>query len=505
MTNNFKIDYRLLLVFLAIAIQILVMSYSTYKGGLTADSKNYLNLAQNILDGHGFLVQDYYSETGRSYFAAWPVGYSVLIAGVAKIFPVDLVLASKLVNILLIGIILLIFKRIFKAEAYIFGSLFLLDSVMKLTYRTWVQTPFMTGMVVLAFLLFYFYHNRQSMLIPIGIIVACIFMFLSRYIGLTSLIAVAILGCYLFYKRDYRSFFVLAVTGFAALGFAIFYFYLNHINAGHITGIERIASPEDTFWMIKRLLLRLLEEGKIVFIAWALVIISIKIFKIKPTKTNASYKTPDNLCAFCTLVALTYLTTIIILRFMYRFDDFGSRMFAPATLLFFIALLDYLHRKGKYYDIFKKCLIVTIIGSFIYNVPYKSYRSFAKGKPTYLEHRSAQEEKYSKLQHDSIVLFGNYDLIYLKNRVQPAAGFPFYGDHIYGKPYNGDLKEDIGPQESLKSYVEKRCKLGISAIYVDSERWKHLRNTKSDGGYEEIDNFLKKYPNNPLPKLADCN
>lgn len=499
-TSIKKIDYKLLIIFIAIAIQIIVMSYSDHKGGLTADSKNYLNLAQNILDGNGFFVKDLYSPTGRSYFAVWPVGYSVMVAAVASVIPVDLVLASKFLNILLIGIILYIFGKIFGKEAYVFGSLFLLDSVMRLTHRTWVQTPFITGFILLSISLFYFYHNRESLRWIAAIIFSGIFLFVNRYVGVVCLIPIGILGCYLFYKKDYRAFLCLVLGGFLILGFAILYLYVNYHYTGHLTGMERIDNPEDFGWMVKRYLSRQLEEFKIPIIASVFSFLALKYLKIKPKKSKKIYRSAGKLWPFFLFVGLSYLLFMIPLRFSIRFDDFGARMLAPATILFMIALLDYLHANSRYYAIFKKSLLGVLIISFIYVVVFKPAQTRYKGELSYLDYREKQKEKSALLEPESIVLFGDYDLIYLHDSVQPAAPFPFYGDYIYGKEYNGDFKEDIRKEESISEYVKRRCKLPITAIYIDVDNWK----PKTDGGYLEIQEFVDANKGKSIVKLVSC-
>ena len=115
---NFKIyreDWYLLIIFIMMAVAIVVKSYFHPDGYLSPDSTNYLKLAQNLLEGNGYYVSAY-GSTGqdREFFAAWPVGYPTLIFVVAKLTGLSVFWASKFLNILLIGIILGIFRNLFK-------------------------------------------------------------------------------------------------------------------------------------------------------------------------------------------------------------------------------------------------------------------------------------------------------------------------------------------------------------------------------------------------------
>ena len=117
---DFKIyreDWYLLIIFIMMAIAIVVKSYFHPDGYLSPDSANYLKLAQNLLEGNGYYVSAY-SITGtgqdRELFAAWPIGYPTLIFVVAKLTGLSVFWASKFLNILLIGIILGIFRKLFK-------------------------------------------------------------------------------------------------------------------------------------------------------------------------------------------------------------------------------------------------------------------------------------------------------------------------------------------------------------------------------------------------------
>jgi len=119
---NFKIyreDWYLLIIFIMMAVAIVVKSYFHLDGYLSPDSTNYLKLAQNLLEGNGYYVSAY-GSTGqdREFFAAWPVGYSTIIFVVAKLTGLSVFWASKFLNILLIGIILGIFRNLFKHNAY---------------------------------------------------------------------------------------------------------------------------------------------------------------------------------------------------------------------------------------------------------------------------------------------------------------------------------------------------------------------------------------------------
>lgn len=69
----------LALIFISIAATIVLKSWFDPNGYLSADSINYLALAQNLVDGNGFHTIKPNGELG--WFAIWPVGYPAMIAG----------------------------------------------------------------------------------------------------------------------------------------------------------------------------------------------------------------------------------------------------------------------------------------------------------------------------------------------------------------------------------------------------------------------------------------
>lgn len=107
---------------------------------LTPDSRYYLQAAQNLLDGNGYRIV---FEGKETFCAIWPMGYSVLIAGVSVLttFPVET--ASKIVNLLaLVGCFWLLLRR-FQDKAW-FVALGLMDtSLIQLYTNTWSETVFL--------------------------------------------------------------------------------------------------------------------------------------------------------------------------------------------------------------------------------------------------------------------------------------------------------------------------------------------------------------------------
>ena len=111
------------------AIAIVFSSHFSAHGYLTSDSTNYLILAQNLIDGNGYYVTslNWFGDgngQGRVLFAIWPIGYPTFIAFVAKLTGLSVFWASKLLNILLIGIILAMFRLMFKQNASTYGLIF---------------------------------------------------------------------------------------------------------------------------------------------------------------------------------------------------------------------------------------------------------------------------------------------------------------------------------------------------------------------------------------------
>jgi len=134
--------YRLLLLFqfllICAVVYLKLRADSAYF--LTPDSHYYLQAAQNLLNGKGYVIT---FEGKETVCAIWPMGYSGLIAGMAWLTTVSVETASKIVNLLaLAGCFWLILRR-FQDKAWFVALGLSTSSLVQLYTNTWSETVFL--------------------------------------------------------------------------------------------------------------------------------------------------------------------------------------------------------------------------------------------------------------------------------------------------------------------------------------------------------------------------
>jgi hypothetical protein len=133
--------HRLLLLFqfllICAVVYLKLRADSAYF--LTPDSHYYLQAAQNLLNGKGYVITFEGTET---FCAIWPIGYSALIAGMAWLTPFSVETASKIVNLLaLAGCFWLIYRR-FHDKAWFVALGMMTSSLVQLYAKASSPIPF---------------------------------------------------------------------------------------------------------------------------------------------------------------------------------------------------------------------------------------------------------------------------------------------------------------------------------------------------------------------------
>ena len=276
----YRQDYYLLVIFIMMATAIVVKSYFNLDGYLSPDSTNYLTLAQNLLNGEGYYVSAYgVSDQDREFFAKWPAAYPSFIALMAKLTGLSLFWASKLLNIMLIGIILGILRALFKHNAYVYGLILLFSSYIEIFSYTWSETLFIAALLWFAVSVHLFMANPKKIIfLYFSIMIASLLLFMSRYIGAFSFGLIGLLGFYYaLVKKDRTK--ALILIAIATLNITIMFLYLHHnyIETGFITGMQRIASHEtnlELFHLLQTLHIilpkKVLVTPPLVFLNWLL-------------------------------------------------------------------------------------------------------------------------------------------------------------------------------------------------------------------------------------------
>ena len=444
----------MLIEFLVMAISIIVKSYFDSAGYLSPDSVAYLVGAQNLIDGEGFYL---FSCNERMFFAAWPVGYSYAIFLICKIFGVSVFIGSKLLNILIFGLILLLLRKLFMKRAYIYGMLFFAASYIIIFSYTWSEVPFIFGLVLFVASVHDFVavtgRAKHEIVKPaLLILAAMLILFLSRYAGFFSLGIIGLLFLYfVFIKRDYVRSMTLVIVGILFATFVFLYLYNNALQTGFLTGQPRGPARETHFFLLLDLAKAFLYESILPYAASfkvsfkyklvSIIVLSILqfigvvvlILYLKQKKNKGKGKVDslkdskevgiDVSVVFIT-VGICYIVAIVILRWNAHFDPFGYRLLGPGVILLFIGLLKYIEERfnpRQFNGIALYILYLSVISIFV-NVPLNICIRF-NGEPTYYERINDITKPYLKVPSNSIVVFGENDLRYLRSDLVFCAPF----------------------------------------------------------------------------------
>jgi hypothetical protein len=431
-----KIDWKLLAVFFFVSTGIILNSYLDKDGHLSPDSAYYLRLAQTLLDGNGFYVTDFFgSESGRTFFSKWPVGYPLMISGVARLTGLGVFWASKLLNITFIIFTLLIFKFIFKENAYVYGMVFLVASSLKIFSFTWSEAVFISGLVWLSISLYKFTQNKKNIWL-LNILLSSLFLFLCRYIGAFSVVVISLLSLFYLLKREYKTFLKFIPVAAVTVGFIALYLYNNYSETGHFSGIPRIPAPETDFQLFKSLMKAQIGEdnlvlrpyNKLTFLLTFILMLTPITFLFRDLRRNPQLiekviHSKGDIWRYFLFVGIIYWISIVIMRWRFRFDNFGYRLLGPSTFLFLLALISYLEYNYKR-TLFKKIkvtFLVIVFLSFICTIILGNiYKFVLKKEPTYIEHLKAIKEKYRYIEKRSMIIFGDWHINYIRPECETA-------------------------------------------------------------------------------------
>lgn len=466
MTKNLSEDidknnYYLIFLLILITASILLKSIFDENGYLPSDANNYLALAQNLIENGNFYV---YSGLGpeKTFYAIWPVGYSIFILIIAKITGLSVFWASKALNILLISIILIYFKYIFKRNAYAYGAVLLFASFLEIFSSSLSEAPFIALLIIFAGSI----HIVTQEIKPtfaqyITLFVSSILLFLTRYIGAFSFILLALFGFFFLVKKEHGKGFIFMLGSAVCAATAFAYLYHNFAVTGYFTGMPRIPAPESSFELIKSLIEAVIQQfipyvvrntkGNILFLA----IYPALLFFIIKNKKDVFRDGDDHntLAAIFFIVGMSYFFALAALRWTSHFDNFCYRLLAPASILIFIAAINLIETSitTQYFNRFKQLLLVIGCFSWCFDVPYRTFTDYKT--PLFAEKISSLQKDYSAVASGDIVVFGPVNLQFLRTDLILAS--PFTRPYASYNEKWSDFIGRINPQKNKQVYLAK--------------------------------------------------
>lgn len=336
-----------------------IFQYSYVTGSyISSDATGYLHEAEALVHGYGFNFIG--AAGGYSWFAAFPIGYPALIALLAMILnPLNTFLCSKLLSMLLIGVILLFFAIRFKEDSWIYALLLLNFGIVHIYTNTWSETAFIPALLFFSLSISKVTTSeecriRDYVLLYITIIAT----FLFRYFGIFVLIFSGLVWIYfliVYIRRRHdgdktllRKLIALAVTGICCAITEAAYLFMNLKLNGYATGVPRTEMTDDLkalrmnlYQAIQQEILHTVYKQESVifnyYTAWAGCIFMIMVFGLLIYVLFRHRKADEP--AIFILVGIFYYIMFVIVRFNSSMNNFDYRFFAPASLLILIGLV----------------------------------------------------------------------------------------------------------------------------------------------------------------------
>ena len=417
-------DVFLILVFGMVCILI----YSkAYLNGIyiSADSAGYLEEAENLVQGNGF---QYDGLAGyRSWFANWPVLYPACIAAVMLVTKVNAYLASKILAMLIAGLLLILMRICFRKDAWIYALCLTNIGFLELCYYTWSEVPFILFLfgfgLVLARILKED-HPGAKWYILLGIMGIC--SFLTRYFGIYVWIVTGVYICALLWKyykerekTDFHKAVCLGITSAVSGILSMGYLMMNKIMNGMASGVSRTMWWDDFQTLTDDLIQSLLTEFFNIFslqipeymenfpyrikvFAVLFIVILLMLLIMKKCRHFS-------LQSVMITMAVTYYMMFIAIRYVSSMDTFYFRFFEPATFLLCIGviglLLPDIKNGGKAYVLGGAVTVCVILS--IWSVWERG--DLKVQQPYYQAVTEQWEQAYAEIPQKSVMIFNDID------------------------------------------------------------------------------------------------
>lgn len=430
-------DLFLILLFGCICISIYSRAY--LKGVyISADSAGYLREAVNLTAGNGF---SYDGLAGYdTWFANWPILYPALIAMVMLLTGTGAYLASKIVAMVTAGLILLLLRKCFGKDAWLYGLCLTNIGYLNLSYYTWSEIPFLFFLLCFALILAKILKEEQPALrwyAALGLSGLCCF--LTRYYGVFVWI---VTGFYLLwlmmrYQKEKERHILsktvkLTVTALLSGGLSMVYLLMNKVMNGMASGVSRTMWWDDYRTLTDDLIESLLTEFFNVFSMQIPELIEgfpfpIKVFVVagimagigwlvfRNWREHGKADGQENIRweftaeAVLVIMAAAYVVIFIAIRYVSSMDSFYFRFFEPATFLLCVGLLGMLlpYMKGKRGFYYFAGMVTVILVLAAWSV-------FENGgmdrSDNYYQALEQQWEKaYEQIPEKSVIIFNDID------------------------------------------------------------------------------------------------
>lgn len=487
-------DFFLVLLFISLCVNIISKAY--FKGVyITADSTGYLREAINLTKGYGF---NYDAIAGyQSWFANWPIIYPVMIAGVMLVTGTNAYLASKILTMILVGLIILVLRFFFKKDAWFYALTLTNIGFMSLTCYTWSEIPFMLFLLCFSISLYKILDKKEpSKKMYLLLALSGISCFLTRYFGIYIWIVVGVyLFCLLWEYRKSRDILILrkfkelTVTSFISGIVCIAYLIMNKIMNGKPSGVSRGIWWDDYEILTNDLIETLLKEFFNVFSVqvpqvideipynmkvWVLLILLLGIIIF-------IYRCCRHFTWQSVMISMgiIYYLIFIVIRYRSSMDTFYFRFFEPASFLICLGIMGLLlpmikNKTAFQYFSFAVGGILTITLVTIFQVggmnPSNAY---------YASISSDWDNAYKEIPEKSVIIFNDIDFrssFYrpdvVEGTITPQDTFEGIRNNFFGSDYlciRAEFVKTMLKSNEYDSSVEEKLKKGLKENKADNE------------------------------------
>jgi hypothetical protein len=454
-------EILLVVLFIVLCLSIYINGY--LEGiNISADSAGYLREAANMAAGYGFNYDGLAGYKG-AWFANWPILYPAMIAAVMKITGLEVYAASKILSMILVGILILILRIAYKKEAW-FYALFMTNlGLMYLYWYSWSELPFILFMVLFAFSLADVLADgnaagAQNNELPgktgealtgkvnvksyILLGASAFLCFLTRYFGMFTYFVIGfyILVLAIMAIRDEKTIkaifnkkiISLVVTAGVSGILCVAYLLNNKLQNGMPSGVSRSMWWDDyqslTNDLVKALFAEVfnlfhievpqyitnLSYGKSVLILFLLGIL-LAVFIAK----NCRRFTRESVLI---TTAVIYYVMFTVIRYFSSMDTFYYRFFAPATFLFTLGIAGLLIKYIRDTKIYVYLLSAMTLYLLIFAVGDYTEHVAKNTLPYYDIVKMSWDEDYTEIPENSVVIFSTLDYRSLYYRSDVVEG-----------------------------------------------------------------------------------
>lgn len=351
--QNNKLKLLLICVFISVASFVLILSLIPNNLATTPDSISYLDAAQNISAGHGFVLTNfvYGSEEKYTSLTVWPPLYSIFISLIPSIDNNSL-FASMQAAIVILSLNSMLFFFILRkimndGLSLLAVAVFMISSAnLIISSYVWSESLFLTMLLASALFSINSYEaskesNMRDLhfnLILLAIALSGIFY--TRYIGLVFGFIIPLTWMYSPYKKKIVPAYLWSCFLYAAISGGLLFrnYIIGDITGGDVRDTARQASTlslTDNLWAVIDSM-ALLIPGNInlllIIISLSLVVtIGIKYKGVLiTTPTTSVNNTQFHLILFSSIVII-YLGALIVIRSITNFEDIRIRYIAVVS------------------------------------------------------------------------------------------------------------------------------------------------------------------------------